>query len=56
MGRLDSLAQMDIGMPWVCPDGHLENYKDGYTVHHDPRYCPNANIVPLEERSKPVEE
>ena len=55
MGRLDSLAQMDIGMPWVCPDGHLENYKDGYTVHHDPRYCPNANIVPLEERSKPVE-
>lgn len=55
MGRLDSLAQMDIGMPWVCPEGHLENYKDGYTVHHDPRYCPNATIVPLEKRSKPVE-
>ena len=55
MGRLDSLMQMDIGMPWVCPDGHLENYKDGYTVHHDPRYCPNATIVPLEKRSKPVE-
>lgn len=55
MGRLDSLAQMDIDMPWVCPEGHLENYKDGYTVHHDPRYCPNAYIVPLEKRSKPVE-
>lgn len=55
MGRLDSLMQMEIGMPWVCPDGHLENYKDGYTVHHDPRYCPNATIVPPEKRSKPVE-
>lgn len=55
MGRLDSLAQMDVDMPWVCPEGHLENYKDGYTVHHDPRYCPNATIVPLEQRSKPVE-
>lgn len=55
MGRLDSLMQMEIGMPWVCPEGHLENYKDGYTVHHDPRYCPNATIVPPEKRSKPVE-
>ena len=54
LGRLDSLAQMDLG-PWVCPEGHLENYKDGYTVHHDPRYCPQPNIVPLEKRSKPVE-
>lgn len=55
MGRLDSLMQMDIGMPWVCPEGHLEDYKEGYTVHHDPRYCPNANIVPPEKRSKPIE-
>ena len=55
MGRLDSLAQMDVGMPWVCPEGHLENYKEGYTVHHDPRYCPSPYIVPLEKRSKPVE-
>lgn len=39
MGRLDSLAQKDLG-PWVCAHGWLENYKEGYTHHHDPRYCP----------------
>jgi len=55
MGRLDSLAQLDINMPWVCPEGHLENYKEGYTAHHDPQYCPHATIVPPEKRSKPVE-
>lgn len=55
MGRLDSLAQLETDMPWVCPDGHLENYKDGYTAHHDPRYCPNPHHVPIEKRSKPVE-
>lgn len=55
MGRLDSLLQMQVGMPWVCPEGHLENYKEGFTVHHDPRYCPNATIVPLKDRSRPVE-
>jgi hypothetical protein len=40
MGRLDSLAQKDFG-PWVCEHGWLENYIEGYTHHHDPRYCPN---------------
>lgn len=54
MGRLDSMAQKDLG-PWVCKKGHLENYKDGYTCHHDPRYCPEPYVVPLEERSAPVE-
>lgn len=39
MGKLDSLAQMNLG-PWVCRHGWLENYKEGYTHHHDPRYCP----------------
>ena len=36
MGRLDSLAQVNLG-PWVCKHGWLENYKEGYTHHHDPR-------------------
>lgn len=40
MGRLDSLAQKYLG-PWVCCHGWLENYKEGYTHHHDPRYCPS---------------
>ena len=40
MGRLDSLAQKYLG-PWVCSHGWLENYKEGYTHHHDPRYCPS---------------
>lgn len=46
---------MDMDLPWVCPEGHLENYKPGYTAHHDPRYCPNPKSVPLEQRSRPVE-
>lgn len=51
MGRLDSLAQLDFG-PYVCEHGHLENYLPGFTVHHDPRYCP----CPTEpkERNPPV--
>ena len=32
MGRLDSLAQADLG-PWVCEHRYLENYKEGYTHH-----------------------
>jgi hypothetical protein len=39
MGHLDSLAQKDLG-PWVCEHGWLENYIEGYTHHHDFRYCP----------------
>lgn len=52
MGRLDSLAQMDFG-PWVCKHGWLENYKDGYTHHHDPRYCPCV-VDDGEPRTPPV--
>jgi hypothetical protein len=51
MGQLDSLAQMHLG-PWVCEEGHLENYLPGYTHHHDPRYCPCP--VPVKQRSIPV--
>lgn len=52
MGRLDSLAQMSLG-PWVCKHGWLENYKDGYTHHHDPRYCPCV-VDDGEPRTAPV--
>lgn len=51
MGRLDSLAQRDFG-PYVCEHGHLENYMEGFTVHHDPRYCPCP--YPPKERNTPV--
>lgn len=51
MGRLDSLAQIYLG-PWVCKHGWLENYKEGYTHHHDPRYCPCA--IDGEPRTLPV--
>lgn len=52
MGRLDSLAQKDLGA-WVCKHGWLENYKVGYTHHHDPRYCPSPSDDG-EPRSAPV--
>lgn len=52
MGRLDSLAQMNLG-PWVCAHGCLENYKEGYTHHHDPRYCPCV-VDDGEPRTAPV--
>jgi hypothetical protein len=32
LGRLDSLAQMDLGV-WVDDRGVLENYREGYTAH-----------------------
>lgn len=41
MGYLDSLAQIEFG-PWVCCHGFLENYIDGYTHHHNPKYCPRS--------------
>lgn len=52
MGRLDSLAQKNLG-PWVCAHGWLENYKEGYTHHHDPRYCPCV-VDDGEPRTVPV--
>ena len=42
LGSLNSLAQKNLG-PWVCSHGWLENYKEGYTHHHDPRYCPHPH-------------
>ena len=37
MGRLDSLAQMSVGMPWVCECSkthpYLNDYLPGYTHH-----------------------
>lgn len=50
MGRLDSLAQIDLG-PWVCEHGYLENYKPGYTHFHDPAYWPRPKFT---KRIKPV--
>lgn len=52
MGRLDSLAQVSLG-PWVCKHGWLENYKEGYTHHHDLRYCPCV-VDDGEPRTAPV--
>lgn len=52
MGRLDSLAQMNLG-PWVCKHGWLENYREGYTHHHDPRYCP-CPTGDEEPRTQPI--
>lgn len=52
MGRLDSLAQVNLG-PWVCKHGWLENYKEGYTHHYDPRYCPCV-VDDGEPRTAPV--
>ena len=52
MGRLDSVAQVNLG-PWVCKHGWLENYKEGYTHHHDPRYCPCV-VDDGEPRTAPV--
>lgn len=50
MGKLDSLAQVDLG-PWVCEHGYLENYILGYTHFHDPAYWPYPKPS---KRIKPV--
>lgn len=36
MGRLDSLAQVNLNPAWVCecPPGYLNDYIPGYTHHH----------------------
>lgn len=51
MGHLDSLAQMNFG-PWVCEHDFLEDYKPGYTHHHNPVYCPCPNQP--KERKVPI--
>lgn len=52
LGRLDSLAQAKFG-PWVCSHGWLENYKSGYTHHHNPNDCPCV-VDDGEPRTAPV--
>jgi hypothetical protein len=52
MGRLDSLAKINLG-PWVCEDGYLDNYRPGYTHHHNPLYCPCPHEA--KQRNIPVE-
>lgn len=49
MGHLDSLAQMNAA-PWVCEHNFLEDYKPGYTHHHNPAYCP----CPYEPKERKV--
>lgn len=41
MGRLDSLAQLNLNTVWVCNTcGLLLNYKPGYDGHHAVHSCP----------------
>nr|WP_294483194.1 hypothetical protein [uncultured Bacteroides sp.] len=45
MGRLDSLAQMNLNNIWVCGScGLLLNYKAGYDGHHSVNNCPAKNM------------
>jgi hypothetical protein len=54
MGRLDSLAQIDLG-PWVCKHGYLENYKTGYShlIGYGPQQCAEAYGDTVKQR--PIE-
>lgn len=46
MGRLDSLAQMDLNTVWVCGTcGLLLNYKQGYNGHHEVNTCPAKSMT-----------
>lgn len=50
MGRLDSLAQMNLNNIWVCGScGLLLNYKPGYEGHHAVNNCP------AKSRSRPID-
>lgn len=45
MGRLDSLAQMNLNNIWVCGScGLLLNYKPGYDGHHSVNNCPAKSM------------
>lgn len=48
MGRLDSLAQMDVNAPYVCTTcKHLINYRTDYNAHHNPLgKCPAKGRIP----------
>lgn len=50
MGRLDSLAQMNLNNIWVCGScGLLLNYKPGYEGHHA------VNSCPAKSQSQPID-
>lgn len=51
MGRLDSLAQANLGSAYVCGCGYLQNYKPGYDAH--PYWKPCS--ISADKRSKPIE-
>lgn len=51
MGRLDSLAQADLGGVYVCGCGYLQNYKPEYDAH--PWWKPCG--ISSDKRSKPIE-
>ena len=51
MGRLDSLAQANLGNAYVCGCGYLQNYKPGYDAH--PYWKPCG--ISSDKRSKPIE-
>ena len=45
MGRLDSLAQINLNHIWVCGTcGLLLNYKSGYDGHHAVNACPAKSM------------
>ena len=55
MGRLDSLAKVDLNKAWVCdcnsrtPNGYLNDYM-GYS--HHPTGC--SSCYPVRKKSKPI--
>lgn len=47
MGRLDSLAQMNLNSAYVCTScGRLLNYRTGYDAHHAINGCPAEGRTP----------
>lgn len=45
MGRLDSLAQLNLNHIWICGTcGLLLNYKSGYDGHHAVNNCPAKSM------------
>ena len=51
MGRLDSLAQINMNGPYICECGFLQNYMPEYDAH--PYWAKNA--CSPEKRTKPIE-
>lgn len=51
MGRLDSLAQINLSDAYVCGCGYLQNYKLGYDAHPWWKPC----HISSDKRTKPIE-